>query len=122
MQVRAARLGDATVCTVAATLQTLGTPSRFLILTRLRHGPLSVTELTAAVGTEQSAVSHQFAAVRPQPLHRRRAGRSIVYRLYDNHVAQLLDEAFTASSTCASPCAMTRMPLPAVDRNEAGAW
>jgi DNA-binding transcriptional ArsR family regulator len=43
---------------------------------------------------EQSAVSHQLRLLRNLGLVTgRRAGRSIVYSLHDNHVAQLLDEA-----------------------------
>jgi len=79
---------------VATTLQALATPSRLLILTELRHGPRSVTALAEAVGMEQSAVSHQLRLLRNLGLVTgTRTGRSIVYSLYDNHVAQLLDEA-----------------------------
>jgi len=80
--------------TVAATLQALATPSRLLILTRLRQGPCPVGELADAVGMEQSAVSHQLRLLRALGLVAgTRAGRRIVYSLFDNHVAQLLDEA-----------------------------
>jgi DNA-binding transcriptional ArsR family regulator len=79
---------------IAATMQALATPSRLLILGRLREGPASVTELTEAVGMEQSAVSHQLRLLRHLGLvTSRRAGRSMIYTLYDNHVAHLLDEA-----------------------------
>jgi DNA-binding transcriptional ArsR family regulator len=79
---------------VAATLQALATPSRLLILARLREGPLPATELAAAVGMEQSACSHQLRLLRNLGLVTgTRQGRSVVYALYDNHVAQLLDQA-----------------------------
>jgi DNA-binding transcriptional ArsR family regulator len=43
---------------------------------------------------ENSAVSHQLRLLRNLGLVTGvRTGRNIVYRLYDNHVAQLLDEA-----------------------------
>lgn len=88
------RLDAASAAHVATTLQALATPSRLLILTELRQGPLPVTELAQAVGMEQSAVSHQLRLLRNLGLVvGARAGRSIVYSLYDNHVAQLLDEA-----------------------------
>lgn len=65
-----------------------------MILTRLRQSPCSVGELSTAVGMEQPAVSHQLRLLRALGLVAGdRNGRSIVYRLYDNHVAQLLDEA-----------------------------
>ncbi|MFJ2954266.1 ArsR/SmtB family transcription factor [Streptomyces sp. NPDC087270] len=79
---------------VAATLQALATPSRLLILARLREGPLPATELAAAVDMEQSACSHQLRLLRNLGLVTgTRQGRSIVYALYDNHVAELLDQA-----------------------------
>lgn len=90
----AGRLDAETAAHVATTLQALATPSRLLILTQLRHGPLPVTALAAAVGMEQSAVSHQLRLLRNLGLVTgTRAGRSIVYSLYDTHVAQLLDQA-----------------------------
>ncbi len=89
-----ARLDGATAETVAETLSALAAPSRLLILGRLREGPASVSELTASVGMEQSAVSHQLRLLRALGLvARHRAGRSATYSLYDHHVASLLDEA-----------------------------
>ncbi|MCA2206692.1 MULTISPECIES: metalloregulator ArsR/SmtB family transcription factor [Nocardia] len=88
------RLDADTAAHVATTLQALATPSRLLILSELRQGPRPVTELAEAVGMEQSAVSHQLRLLRNLGLVvGTRAGRSIVYSLHDNHVAQLLDEA-----------------------------
>jgi ArsR family transcriptional regulator, nickel/cobalt-responsive transcriptional repressor len=90
----AGRLDAEAAATVATTLQALATPSRLLILTELRQGPCPVTELAESVGMEQSAVSHQLRLLRNLGLVTgARSGRSVVYSLYDNHVAQLLDEA-----------------------------
>jgi DNA-binding transcriptional ArsR family regulator len=90
----AGRLDAESAAHVATTLQALATPSRLLILTTLRQGPHPVTELADAVGMEHSAVSHQLRLLRNLGLVTGvRTGRSIIYRLYDNHVAQLLDEA-----------------------------
>lgn len=90
----AQRLSADAATHVATTLQALATPSRLLILTELRQGPQPVSALAEAVGMEQSAVSHQLRLLRNLGLViGARAGRSIVYSLYDNHVAQLLDEA-----------------------------
>jgi DNA-binding transcriptional ArsR family regulator len=89
-----AQLDADSAATVAATLQALATPSRLRILTRLRHGACSVTELSDAVEMEQSAVSHQLRLLRALGLVTgMRKGRTVVYSLYDNHVAMLLDEA-----------------------------
>lgn len=90
----AASLDHAAAVKVAETLQALASPNRLLILTRLRQAPCTVTDLSAAVGMEQSAVSNQLRLLRALGLvSGDRAGRNIVYRLFDNHVAQLLDEA-----------------------------
>ncbi|HET8599204.1 MAG TPA: metalloregulator ArsR/SmtB family transcription factor [Segeticoccus sp.] len=87
-------LDASTARTVADTLQALTTPSRLLILARLRQGPASVGVLAEAVGMEQSAVSHQLRLLRHLGLvEGERHGRSITYSLYDDHVAQLLDQA-----------------------------
>jgi DNA-binding transcriptional ArsR family regulator len=89
-----AQLDAESAATVAATLQALATPSRLRILTRLRHGACPVGELAEAVEMEQSAVSHQLRLLRALGLVTgTRQGRSVVYSLYDNHVAMLLDEA-----------------------------
>ncbi|MFR9790638.1 ArsR/SmtB family transcription factor [Streptomyces sp. MB22_4] len=89
-----ARLDAANAAKVANTLQALATPSRLLILARLREGPLPATELAAEVGMEQSACSHQLRLLRNLGLVvGTRKGRSVVYSLYDDHVAELLDQA-----------------------------
>ncbi len=89
-----AQLDAESAATVAATLQALATPSRLRMLTRLRHGACSVGDLVEAVGMEQSAVSHQLRLLRAMGLVTgTRQGRNVVYSLYDNHVAMLLDEA-----------------------------
>ena len=88
------RLDLAAAKWVATTLQALATPSRLMILGRLREGSATVGELAEAVHMEQSAVSHQLRLLRNLGLvEGERHGRSIVYSLYDNHVAQLLDQA-----------------------------
>ena len=79
---------------VAETMQALSTPSRLLILDRLRGSSLPVAELAAAVGMEQSAVSHQLRVLRHLGLVRGdRRGRQVIYGLHDPHVGDLLDEA-----------------------------
>ncbi|GLY79660.1 ArsR/SmtB family transcription factor [Actinoallomurus iriomotensis] len=88
------RLDQASAVKVATTLQALATPSRLLILARLRDGSLAATELAAEVGMEQSACSHQLRLLRNLGLVvGERRGRSVVYSLYDDHVAELLDQA-----------------------------
>jgi DNA-binding transcriptional ArsR family regulator len=87
-------LDAATAASVAETLQALATPSRLLILSRLRREPCSVTRLADDIGMEQSAVSHQLRLLRHLGLvEGTRQGKTTVYALYDDHVARLLDEA-----------------------------
>jgi DNA-binding transcriptional ArsR family regulator len=79
---------------VADTMQALATPSRVRILGRLRAGAASVNELAEAVEMESSAVSHQLRLLRHLGfVVGRRDGRRVVYDLYDDSVAHLLDEA-----------------------------
>lgn len=79
---------------IARTLQALAAPSRLLILSRLRADPATVTELTESLGLEQSAVSHQLRLLRMMGLvTSTRHGRHVVYSLFDQHVAALLDQA-----------------------------
>jgi ArsR family transcriptional regulator, nickel/cobalt-responsive transcriptional repressor len=79
---------------VAGVMQALATPSRVLILAQLRESALSVSELVAAVGMQQSAVSHQLRLLRDLGLVvGERMGRRVVYSLYDEHVASLIDQA-----------------------------
>ncbi|RLU89188.1 transcriptional regulator [Streptomyces griseocarneus] len=110
-----ARLDAANAAKVATTLQALATPSRLLILARLREGPLPATELAAEVGMEQSACSHQLRLLRNLGLVTgTRKGRSVVYALYDNHVAELLDQALYHVEHLR--LGLTDEPLTAVER------
>ena len=77
----------------ADSVQALATPSRLRILARLHAGPASVNEIAAGVGMEGSAVSHQLRLLRHLGLVVGvRDGRQVVYELYDDHVAELLDQ------------------------------
>jgi DNA-binding transcriptional ArsR family regulator len=90
----ATRLDPASAAKIATTLQALATPSRLMILTRLREAPCTVTDLAESAGMEQSAVSHQLRLLRNLGLVTgTRSGKNMVYALYDNHVAALLDQA-----------------------------
>jgi ArsR family transcriptional regulator, nickel/cobalt-responsive transcriptional repressor len=88
------RLDPSFAAAVAETMQALATPSRVRILGRLRAGAQTVGELAEAVAMEPSAVSHQLRVLRHLGfVVGRRDGRHVVYDLYDDHVADLLDEA-----------------------------
>ena len=77
----------------ADSIQALSAPSRLRILARLHAGSASVNEIALAVGMEGSAVSHQLRLLRHLGLVTgRREGRQVVYELYDDHVAELLEQ------------------------------
>ena len=81
------------VRSAAESIQALSAPSRLRILARLHTGPASVNDIAAAVGMESSAVSHQLRLLRHLGLVTgQRDGRQVVYELYDDHVADLLEE------------------------------
>jgi DNA-binding transcriptional ArsR family regulator len=87
-------LDSETARSVAETMAALSTPSRVRILSRLSCGPCSVSELTADVEMEQSAVSQQLRVLRHLGLVvGERQGRNVIYTLHDDHVGVLLAEA-----------------------------
>jgi DNA-binding transcriptional ArsR family regulator len=88
------RLDAVGSASVATMLQALATPSRLLILARLVEGPCAASQLAEAAGLERSACSHQLRLLKNLGLVvSERHGRSMVYALYDHHVAELLDQA-----------------------------
>jgi len=79
---------------LADTMFALSAPSRIQILYLLLERPHDVSEIIAALGMEQSAVSHQLRVLRDHSLVRvDRDGSRRVYALADGHVATLLEEA-----------------------------
>jgi DNA-binding transcriptional ArsR family regulator len=99
-------LTAATAQAVADAMFALSAPSRVRILSELRERPRTVGELMAAVGMEQSAVSHQLRVLRDHGLVvAERKGRQRVYALHDEHVASLLDEAVGHVAHRAGPAA-----------------
>jgi DNA-binding transcriptional ArsR family regulator len=81
---------------VAETMQALATPSRLRILARLYEGPASVGEISAAVGMDGSAVSHQLRILRHLRLVAgERDGRRVNYSLHDEHVGRLMEQAMS---------------------------
>ena len=77
---------------LADTMFALSTPSRLQILASLQAGPMTVSEIIAAVGMEQSAVSHQLRVLRDHAVVSvERRGRERLYGLRDSHVGALLE-------------------------------
>ena len=82
-----------TVEALADTFRVLGDPTRVRILDALAPGELCVCDIASLVGISESAVSHQLRLLRHLGLVvGRRDGRQVVYELYDDHVAELLEQ------------------------------
>ena len=85
---------DGAVERVAAQFKALGEPSRLKILFALRQGELCVQHLVEAVGSTQSAVSHQLRILKAHGIVKaRREGQNVHYSLADGHVVALLELA-----------------------------
>jgi ArsR family transcriptional regulator len=70
--------------------------TRLRILCLLRGREVCVHEIVDALGMTQSAVSHQLRVLRDARLVRhRRDGRHAYYRLADDHVRDMLENALT---------------------------
>jgi ArsR family transcriptional regulator, lead/cadmium/zinc/bismuth-responsive transcriptional repressor len=66
--------------------------TRLRILGALSSGELCVCDIGAVLGMSQSAVSHQLALLRAARLvDYRREGKTVYYRLADDHVSSLLE-------------------------------
>ncbi|MCD7723338.1 MAG: metalloregulator ArsR/SmtB family transcription factor [Clostridiales bacterium] len=65
--------------------------TRLKILCALSGKEMNVTELSAAVGASQTAVSHQLSILRQNHLAKyRRDGKQMVYSLADEHVQTII--------------------------------
>jgi ArsR family transcriptional regulator, lead/cadmium/zinc/bismuth-responsive transcriptional repressor len=78
----------------ASLLKAMADEGRLHVLALLAHGETCVSELSMALGTDISTVSHRLRVLRSAGLvQRRRAGRHVYYHLEDDHVRHLLEAA-----------------------------
>ena len=71
--------------------QIMGDPSRLKILHCVSQGDVCVCDLSAILGMNVSAVSHQLRLLRTLNLVKpRRDGRIVYYSLSDEHVGELM--------------------------------
>lgn len=83
-------LDDQTAADVAELFRTLSDPTRVRMIAALLEGEINVGTLAARVGISESAASHQLRTLRQMRLVRaRKQGRTVFYRLDDDHVADL---------------------------------
>lgn len=87
----------------AELLRALGDRQRLEILCELAHGERCVSELAEAE-TNLSTVSQRLKTLRQAGLvERRRDGKHIYYRLADDHVRELIDNALAHADHAAEP-------------------
>jgi DNA-binding transcriptional ArsR family regulator len=83
-----------TLCALADVFKALGDPTRVRILFALSIAELCVCDLTEILEMSSSAVSHQLRVLRASKLVTfRREGKNVFYRLADDHVQRLFEQA-----------------------------
>ena len=79
---------------IARVFAVLADPTRLRILHALAQDEHNTSELAAAVGVSDSAISHQLRSLRHQRLiSSRRDGKQIWHQLADDHVRSLIDQS-----------------------------
>lgn len=84
---------------LAGVMRALASPLRLRILSCLLEGPATVSELCERLRSAQAAVSNHLRLLRHLNLVTGdRQGRNIYYRLFDEHVNDLLNQAIGHAS------------------------
>lgn len=87
-------MSEAAAERLAAVMQGLASPLRLRILDTLRSGPATVSELCERLDAGQTTMSNHLRLLRTLELvSSERDGRNIRYALYDDHVAEVFDQA-----------------------------
>ncbi len=82
------------VAKASVLLKALADPTRMRILRALSASELCVCDLAHLLSMSDSAVSHQLRVLRDARLVAwRRQGRQVFYRLADDHVREILEDA-----------------------------
>lgn len=82
---------DEEVSDIADFFKVFGDATRLKILFLLETGELPVNAIAERLGMQQSTISQQLKLLRASRLVRhRKEGRSIHYRLNDDHIARIL--------------------------------
>lgn len=86
------QLSEDTLFDMCNLLKILGEPSRIKIVLALAEGEMCVYHIVKAVGSNQSAVSHQLRILRENKVIKaRREGQNIIYSLDDEHIMQIVN-------------------------------
>jgi ArsR family transcriptional regulator len=87
---------DRVTATTVQLLKGFADETRLRILCLLQGREICVHEIVDALGMSQSAVSHQLRVLRNAHLvAHRREGRHVYYRLADDHVREMLENALS---------------------------
>ena len=82
---------DKIIFRLAAVFKVLGDPTRTKIISALLKEELCVCDLTALIGTSQSAISHSLRILRNMNLVKyRKEGKMAYYSLDDDHISAIL--------------------------------
>ncbi len=85
---------DGRIEEMAARFKAISEPSRLKILLALEGGELCVEHIVAAVGGNQSAVSHQLKTLKDNKIVKsRREGKKILYSVSDEHIMNMIELA-----------------------------
>ena len=76
---------------IATFFKVFGDPTRLKILFLLQKGELPVLSIAHTLSMQQSTISQQLKLLKVSRLvHSRKEGRSIYYRLNDDHIERIL--------------------------------
>lgn len=83
---------------MAATFKGLSDPSRLHLLAILLNSESNVNDLAAQCGLSPSATSHQLRVLRNlQFVTAKREGQQVNYRINDEHIQDLMEQAYKHS-------------------------
>ena len=83
---------------MATTFKGLSDPSRLHLLAILLGGETNVNDLAAQSGLSPSATSHQLRVLRNlRFVTARREGKQVNYRINDEHIQDLMEQAYKHS-------------------------
>ncbi|MCF8383951.1 MAG: metalloregulator ArsR/SmtB family transcription factor [Chlorobium sp.] len=89
--VRTQMLGSVPSEELAQLFKVLGDNTRIRILDALYRSELCVCDITALLGMNQSAVSHQLRVLRDARIVKsRKQGKNVLYSLDDEHISELV--------------------------------
>jgi len=93
-QVRSHMPPEEELLDMAELFKTFGDSTRIKILYSLFEAELCVCDIAELLGMSQSAISHQLRVIKQAKLVKnRREGKTIFYRLADNHVKTIIGMA-----------------------------